>query len=42
MANLQDQLGLGLVAKQTAKMNNTPKYSFQSKDALTGGVQISA
>tara|TARA_R110000868_G_C10882072_1_gene763027 strand:- start:65 stop:193 length:129 start_codon:yes stop_codon:yes gene_type:complete len=42
MANLQDQLGLGLAVKQTQQQNNTPNYSFENTNPLTGGIQISA
>ena len=42
MANLQDQLGLGLAVKQTAQQNNTPNYSMQNTNPLTWGVQLSA
>lgn len=35
MANLQDQLGLGLAVKQTQQMNNNQNYSFQSTNPLS-------
>lgn len=34
--DLQKQLGLDLAVRQTAKMNNTPNYSFRSTEPLTG------
>ncbi len=42
MANLQDQLGLGLAVKQTAQQNNTPNYSANSVNSLTWQTQITA
>ena len=42
MANLQDQLGLGLAVKQTQQQNNNQNYSFESTNPLTWGTEFSA
>ena len=42
MANLQDQLGLGLAVRQTQQQNNNQNYSFESTNPLTGGTEFSA